>query len=579
MLLFICYLRAITPNAAILPRSFVLPEWIIIMISKPDRPNSEKSRPDRAKTTEEKWTRQKLGAFSGDIVSVLKYHAFHPPMRDYALSLGLVALVTLIGLPFDHSLDHANIVMLYLLAEVIAATRFGLGPSILAALVSVIAYHYFFILPRFTFVVEEAQFLLTFAGLLIVGLIISTLTATVREQVRTAQRREAQTAASYDFSRTLAAAVGLEAIIRATVTHVKRIFNRDAVILLSEPNRDSLSLHAFNPDFILDEHEQAVATWSFQSGQPAGRGTQTLSAANLRYHPLKTARGVVGILGIKSPESDRRLTPEQLRLLEIFASQAAVAIERAQLDKQAQQASLLHEKEKLQAALLNSISHDLRTPLASITGVLSSIRDDAGYLDEITQHELVENAYEEADRLNRLVANLLDMTRLQAGAMRAGRELCEVQDVVGVAMAELSDKMKDRPIAIDFPASLPLVPIDFVLMSRVFINLLDNAHKYSPSGTPIEIMAHSNNSNIEIEIADRGLGIPPDELTQVFEKFYRVRRSDGSSGTGLGLSICKGIVEVHDGRIWATNRSSGGTIVIVSLPIVPLATPAAEVKA
>ncbi len=500
------------------------------------------------------------------------------PLRNYTLSLGLVVLVTLIGLPFDHSFDHANIVMLYLLAEVIAATRFGLGPSIVAALASVIAYHYFFILPRFTFAVEEAQYLLTFAGLLIVGLVISTLTATVRDQFRAAQRREAQTAASYDFSRTLAAATGLKAIMRATTTHVKRVFNRDVVILLPEPNRDSISLHAFNPDLILDEYEQAVATWSFQSGQPAGRGTQTFPATSLRYHPLITARGVVGILGIKSPESADRLIPEQLRLLEIFASQAAVAIERAQLDEQAQQANLLREKEKLQAALLNSISHDLRTPLASITGVLSSIRDDEGYLDEITQHELVENAWEEADRMNRLVGNLLDMTRLQAGAVRAGRELCDVQDVAGVALAELSDRIKDRPISIDFPTDLPLVPIDFVLMSRVFINLLDNAHKYSPSGTPIEITARSNDSNIDIEIADRGLGIPPDELTLVFEKFYRVRRSDGASGTGLGLSICKGIVEVHGGRIWATNRPGGGTIITISLPKVPSKTPVTEVN-
>lgn len=217
-------------------------------------------------------------------------------------------------------------------------------------------------------------------------------------------------------------------------------------------------------------------------------------------------------------------------------------------------------------------------PLASITGALNTIRDDAGYLDEITQHELVENACEEADRMNRLVANLLDMTRLQAGAMRAGRELCDVQDVVGVAVAELSDKIKDRPLTLDFPSELPLVPIDFVLMSRVFINLLDNAHKYSSSGTPIEIKAQPNRSTIEIEVADRGLGIPPDELTQVFEKFYRVRRSDDTSGTGLGLSICKGIVEVHDGRIWATNRCDGGTIFIISLPIVPSTTPATEVN-
>jgi two-component system sensor histidine kinase KdpD len=261
------------------------------------------------------------------------------------------------------------------------------------------------------------------------------------------------------------------------------------------------------------------------------------------------------------------LTPDQYRLLEIFASQAAVAIERAQLDTQAQQTRLLQEKEKLQTALLNSISHDLRTPLASITGVLSSLRDAESYLDDVTRRELVENACEEADRLNRLVANLLDMTRLQAGAVKAGHQLCDVQDIIGVVLTELADKLKNNQVTVELADALPLVPMDYVLMTRVFINLIDNAQKYSVPGAPIDISATSNKSRLEVEVADRGIGIPPAELTRVFEKFYRLRRSDGVGGTGLGLSICRGIVELHGGQIWADNRPGGGTVMTVSLPV------------
>jgi two-component system sensor histidine kinase KdpD len=486
------------------------------------------------------------------------------------MSLGLVIVVTLVGLPFDHSFDHANIVMLYLLAEVIAATRFGLGPSIMAAVASVVAYHYFFILPRFTFDVDEAQYLLTFAGLLVVGLVISTLTARVREQAVAAQRREAQTATSYEFSRALAAAAGLDAIVQAIVSNVKQVFNRDVVILLPVPDGDNLMVYAQHPDVGLSNHEMGVANWVFRHGQPAGRGTETLPAVPLRYHPLKTARGVVGVLGVKPPDTRGHLNPDQYRLLEIFASQAAVAIERAQLDTQAQQTRLLQEKEKLQTALLNSISHDLRTPLASITGVLSSMRDAESYLDASTRRELVENACDEADRLNRLVANLLDMTRLQAGAVKAGHQLCDVQDIIGVVLTELADKLKHHPVTVDLADELPLVPMDYVLMTRVFINLIDNAHKYSAPATPLDITATANGSHLEVKIADRGIGIPAAELSRVFEKFYRVRRSDGAGGTGLGLSICRGIVELHGGQVWADNRPGGGTVITVALPVDPV---------
>lgn len=523
-----------------------------------------KAAPDTGENQGQQPAEWRQGDLLRYVTGLAKAYTPGRPWTDYLQSLGLVILVSLLGQSIRPFLDPANLVMLYLLVEVMAAVRFGLGPSIAAAVFSVVAFNFFFVPPRFTLTVEDAQYLLSFVGLLVVGLVISILTARLREEVREARRREAQTAASYDLSRSLAVALGFEATLQTIITYVREVFNREVIVLL--PEEDELRLHTLVPDFGLDEHERAVAAWTFQNGQPAGPGTQTLAGSGLQYHPLKTARGVVGVLGIEPADAGGLLTPEQTRLLELFANQAAVAIERMQLAEQAHQSQLMLEAERLYAALLDSVSHDLRTPLASITGVLSSLRDDQGYLDPATRRDLVENAWGEADRMNRLVANLLDMTRLQAGAMRVTREPCDVQDLIGVALAELSDKFQKRPVAVSIPHDLPLVPLDFVLMAHVLVNLLDNAHKYSPEGAPIEIGARLVNGQLEIDVADRGLGIPEDKVTRVFEKFYRVQPPNGSSGTGLGLSICKGIVEAHGGRIWAHSRLGGGTIFTMSLP-------------
>jgi len=516
--------------------------------------------------TEQKQTaRRAAEAWLGYATHAGKNYLLRLPWRDYLQSLGLVILVSLVGQPFAPYLDHANLVMFYLLAEVIVATRFGLGPSIMTALASVIAFHFFFIVPHFTFALDETQYLLTFGGLLVSGLVISILASRAREQANAAQRHERQAIVSYDFSRSLTAAVGLDEIIQATINHVKQVFNGNVMILL--PEKEVLIPHTLNPNVTLNEQEQTIAAWVFQNGQLAGRDTQMFSDTNIRYCPLKTTRGIIGVLGVKQIDSLDHLSSEQYRLLEIFANQAALAIERVYLAEQTHQTQLLREKEKLQSALLNSISHDLRTPMASITGVLSTLYDDEAFLDKTTRRELVENAWEEANRMNRLISNLLDMTRLQAGAMKVSHEPCDIQDLIGVALAELANKLEGRPVTVTVSPSLPLVSMDFVLMSRVILNLLDNARKYSPPNTPIEVRARVANNWVEIEVADQGPGISPDEIARVFEMFYRVQRPDAASGTGLGLSICQGIVEAHGGRIWADTRPGGGTIITVSLPL------------
>lgn len=513
----------------------------------------------------------------------------HRPLRRYLLSLALVAIVTFLGVPIHSIIDPANLVMLYLMAVVIAAIYLGRGPSVVAAVLGVLALDFFFVPPKLTFVVADTQYILTFIGLMIVGLVISALTVRVREEADAAQRRQLETAELYDFTRDLAATSGIEGIMQAIVTHVERTFCRGVAIFL--PEGESLKLRGTSSGFTIDENELAVATWAYQHNEPAGRGTDTLPAASLRCLPLKTSRGVVGVLGVKPSSPAAYLTQEQRRLLESFGNQSALAIERAQLAEQARQTQLIQATEKLQTALLDSISHELRTPLVSITGALSSLNEENSNMDSATRRNLVETALSEAERLNHLVGNLLDMTRIEAGAIRVRQEPCDVQDVIGSTLERLANRLEGRNVKIEIPPNLPMVPMDFGLIVQVLVNLLDNALKYSFADKPIEVDARIVDAKLQIQVVDRGIGIPRDDLTRVFDKFYRVQRPnnvrqlvpvssgsaksdrafrmqrpDKATGTGLGLSICKGIIEAHGGSIKAENREGGGTVITVALP-------------
>ncbi len=338
----------------------------------------------------------------------------------------------------------ANLVMLYLAAVVAAAIYLGRGPAVLAAGAGRPGIRFLLVEPRFTLTVADTEYIFTFIGLFVVSLVISSLAARSREQAEAAQSREVQAVALYELSRDLAAASGLDDILQVVIRHVGETFGREGAVLL--PAGDSLQPRAFSPGFALDENELAVATWTFRQGQPAGRGTDTLPAAGVRCMPLKTVRGVVGVLGVKPTDPDSYLAPEQRRLLEAFASQAALAIERAELAEQARLAQLSQATEQLQSALLNSISHDLRTPMVSITGALTSLEEDGADLDEVTRRSLVVMAREEAERLNRLVGNLLDMTRIEAGALRPIEEPCDIQEVINAALDRLGSRLEGRAV-------------------------------------------------------------------------------------------------------------------------------------
>lgn len=524
------------------------------MLTQPNRPNPE-ARHTQAQ--ERQQTRSQLKIFP------LKPRT---AWLGYAQSLGLVGVVTLIGEAIHRYIVPTNLVMLFLLVVVIAAIRLGRGPAIVASISGVLVFDFLFVPPRLTFAVSDSQYLLTFVALFIVGFVISTLVSQTRDQAAAALYRESQTAALYALSRDLAAADGLEAITQVVISHAGQTFEREVAIFLPATEGQPLIAQGTSPGFHLTEDKLALATWAFQQGQVVGRSTDTTPTADARYLPLKTARGVVGVLATQLARSGQSSTPEQRLLMETFASQTALAIERAQLAEQARQAHLVRETEKLQSALFDSLSHDLRTPLASITGSLSSLLDVEAHLDLDTRRDLLRNAYEEADRLNRLVGNLLDMTRVQAGALKLAPQPCDLQDLIGVALQQFNLALRQRPVKVELPPDLPLIPLDFVLMTQVLVNLLDNALKYSPPESPLEIKVEARGRKIQLQVADGGPGIPPADLPHVFDKFYRGQQVNRIRGTGLGLAISKGIVEAHGGRIHLDNRPGGGTIATITLP-------------
>ncbi len=493
-----------------------------------------------------------------------------PPHRwwRYLLGVVLVALSTLLGVAMRHHFSPTTIIMIYLLSVVVSAFYLGLGPSMLVSILGVLVFDFFIITPYHTFAVSDTQYVFTLIVLLGTSIFVSYLTSRVRRQTRVARQREFENATLYALSRNLTTTMGLEATVQAIISSAKETFGRDAAIFLpDDQNKEILKHHAENPNLVIDKNEVAAAVWSFQHQKRVGQSTDTLPNARALYLPLNTARGVVGVMALWVSDPTSQLTIEQTRLLEAFADLAAVAIERTQLAEEARSSQILAATEKLQAALLNSISHDLRTPLVSIIGVLTSLREEGMGLDDTARTNLIQVAAEEAERLNHLISNLLDVSRIEAGAVRISRQPSDVQDIVSVALEQSSARSGNRPIKLNLSSALPFVYVDFGLIVQALVNIMDNALKYSPIDSPIEISGRQVAQEVEIEVADRGPGIPPEDLQHVFDKFYRVHRPDNVTGTGLGLSISKGIIEAHGGHIVAGNRPGGGTIIRLTLPV------------
>ncbi len=321
-------------------------------------------------------------------------------------------------------------------------------------------------------------------------------------------------------------------------------------------------------EFLLDDNERAVAAWVFEHGEMAGRGTDTLGGASGIYIPLRTEKGVRGVLGVWLDNTERYLQPEQRRLLEAFAGLAAVAVTRIQLAEQARQAHLLAESEKLRTALFNSLSHDLRTPLASIIGAVTGLLEEDSIYSPAARRDLLQTVKQGAMRMNRFVNNLLDMARLESGMLQLKKEWCDVQDIIGVAMSRIGESLRIRSVKIVIQPDLPLLQADYVLIEQVLVNLLDNALKFSETGSEIVVSVVYREKLVEVSVADCGLQIPAEDLERVFDKFYRLHSPRQVSGTGLGLAICRGIIEAHGGQIWAADNPAGGVIITFTLPAV-----------
>lgn len=497
----------------------------------------------------------------------LRPTAARPHRHGYLWAAAIVALSTGLGWLLGTYVAATNLIMVYLLAVVGVALRFGRGPAILASVLGVAAFDFFFIPPRLTFAVEDAQYLFTFLAMLITAVVIGTLTARVKFQAESARQRERRTASLYAISRLLAATQSRDQIARAAVQHVTSAVDARVVVLLADPDRRLVPLGADMGGLVPGPHDEAVAKWVLEHGQNAGLGTGTLPGAEGIYLPLTASHGTVGVLGVVPNESQRLVAPDQVHLLETFAGLTALAIERADLAREAERIRIDMETERLRSSLLSAVSHDLRTPLSVITGAASTLLDNDVSLDPAVRQELLTSVLGEAERLNRLVANLLEMTRLEAGAIEVQRELQSLEEIVGAALARMSRHLRDHEVAARLPPELPLVPLDELLIQQVLVNLLENAAKYAPTGTRIEIVAAADDETLEVQVSDRGPGIPPSDLEKVFDKFYRTPDTTGRPGAGLGLAICRGIVGLHGGKIWAENRSGGGATFRFTLPL------------
>ena len=499
----------------------------------------------------------------------------------YVYSLLMVAAITLVGFVIRDEIEPGNIALLYQLPVVLSAYWWGRWPAYFTGVFSVLAFDYLFVPPFYTFSVDDMRYLWSFFTFLIVAFVIGGRTELLRREAVAAKLREKNTQALFEFSREIAAVIDLDTIVRQLAKRVADALGRRIMVMLPD-EKGRLSVYAdFRPvegdchtlrQPIAGSAEAAVAAWAYEHRRIAGRSTETLSGADNLYIPLATRESVVGLLGVKVVE--KLITPEQQKLMEAWAALAAIAIERVRLTEKAREATLVLESDRLRTALLNSISHELRTPLASIMGSASTLLESDSLYSADERHELLESITDGSKRMNLILSNLLDTARIESGMMKLKYDWCDIEDVIGTALQHLSEQVENRRLEINIREGIPLLQGDCVLLGQVVLNLVDNALKYSPADSSIEIQASSTNEELTVSVADHGIGIPATDMEKIFDKFYRVQHGESSiPGTGLGLSICKSIVEAHGGKIWASNRSEGGAVISFSLPLTKTADP------
>lgn len=485
------------------------------------------------------------------------------------LTAGLhVVGALVVGMALQQFLDVRNIALVFLMAVLSSAVTLGLWPALFASLISAAAYNFFFLPPLYTLDISDPESVVALLFFLIVAVIASNLTGRVQRQAAAARERARLTEDLYLFAKKLAGTGTLDDVLWATAFQIASMLKVRVVLLLPEDGTIVVKA-GYPPDDTLVDADIAAAKWAWEHNRAAGRGADTLPGAKRLYLPLRTGRMAVGVVGLDNDRQGPLLTPEQQRLFDALADQAAVAIERIQLVADVDRAKLAVEADRLRSALLTSISHDLKTPLASIMGAAGALREFGVSLPEEGRAELVSTVLDESERLNRFIANLLDMTKIESGAMEPNSALHYVGDIVGSALRRAAKITAQHKTELDMPADLPMLKLDPVLFEQVLFNLLDNAAKYAPEGSTIRIRGWADGATVAIQLMDEGPGIPQADLERVFDTFYRVRKGDHvRAGTGLGLSICRGFVEAMGGTVIASNRADRpGAVFTITMPV------------
>lgn len=487
--------------------------------------------------------------------------------HGYIAAAVACVVTTVVAMPLAQYLSATNIAMLYLLTVMLVAFRFGRGPAILSAVLSVLSFDFFLVPPRLSFSVSDAQYLVTFVVMLSIALVISSLTHNLRYQARVATLRERRARSLYEAARELSGAVQTEQIVEIANRNLHGVFQAETAVLLPDlSERIVLPAVTGGTEQKMPALDTAIAQWVFDHQQPAGCGTSTLSASPVYYLPLKAPIRPRGVLALAPSNPRLVFVPEQHRLLETFASQIALALERVHFVRVAQEALMKIESERLRNSLLSAISHDLRTPLTALVGLASMLATGPD-LPEKSRRELAQAAADEAMRMSSLVNNLLDMAQLQAEGVHLNRQWHVLEEIVGGALRVLGKAIAGHDVQVSLDASLPLIFVDSVLIERVLYNLVENAVKYTPSGRVIRITAQIRVGEIAVSVADNGPGLPVDMLEIVFDKFTRGERESSTAGVGLGLALCRAIVQAHHGRIWAENVRQGGARFTFTLPL------------
>lgn len=512
-----------------------------------------------------------------------------PWYHDYVLSLFAVCIAALSVQWLKNLMPAENLSIVFLTAVIFSATAYGLAAALFSSVISVALFDFFFVSPTFTFSFTSADNVLLVLLFLLVSGITSNLAGKLRDQAEAAQEREGEARALFQLTRDIATSDTTEEIYAAVARQSAAVFDATTIVLvphqktssLSEDTKPVLVSNTFGINDAttlqpvyplqsgLNQDEIEAARWAFSNSQPCGQGTDQFSALDVFFRPLETANGVVGVLALRSFNANILKEAKTGRMLDSVCRLSAVAVERARQAQELENARVISETESLRSALLSSISHDFGTPLASVIGSASSL---LAYGDRYTKdvtHELLSTILEEAQRLNKFVGNLMQMTRVESGALVLSLQLIDVDDLIGTTLDNAQRRLEKHDLYVDVAERLPLVNVDFVLMETVLMNLLENACKYSPIESAIAVRAYQGNGNIIIDITDQGQGIPSEDLGAIFDKFFRVKARDRKiAGTGLGLAICKGILEGHGGSIEALSDGPGkGATMRIRLPI------------